>query len=157
MQENWSVCFHHKSALKHVYKTFRQNVFCPLLLFLIYAIPHPCHFSSPAAMFFLSYVSPLRSVAFSKTQWNSQPPPSWDGKRGYPQVFTASPDPFRYFYPFCAVSRYWCLHNHVRLFWSVVFIRICIKVINICFFLWKAFLTSTTKTCIRCEFISTEV
>lgn len=45
--------------------------------------------------FSLSHVSRLRSVVFFKTLWSSQPPPSWNGKRGYPQVFMDSPDLFR--------------------------------------------------------------
>lgn len=34
----------------------------------------------------------LKNVVFSKTRWSSQPAPMWNGRRGYPPAFMASPD-----------------------------------------------------------------
>lgn len=65
--------------------------------------------------FSLLHVSLSRSVVFSKTQPSSQPPPNSNEKRGYPQVFMASLDLFRYWNHLCAASVYQCSDSHVRL------------------------------------------
>lgn len=50
----------------------------------------------PTSAFPLSSSSQLRSAAYFRTRQSFQAPPSWDGRPGYPQMFTASPDLSRY-------------------------------------------------------------